>query len=112
MGTVVTRRRRGGTIAHHAQISIMRDRKIVLRETKTFDRPQAANAWIKKREKELEKPEALEEAITAKKHGSRSATLAVAIDRMVAESEKEIGRTKAQVLKSIKEFEIADLACD
>jgi hypothetical protein len=52
MGTVIKRRRRDGSIAHHAQISIMRDRKVALRETRTFDGPQAAHAWIKKREKE------------------------------------------------------------
>ncbi len=36
----------------------------------------------------------------------------MAIDRYTAESEKAIGRTKAQVLRSIKSFDIADLSCD
>jgi hypothetical protein len=37
--------------------------------------------------------------------------LADVIDRYVAESEKQIGRTKAQVLRKIKTYDIADLQC-
>jgi hypothetical protein len=33
------------------------------------------------------------------------------IDRYIAESIKKIGKTKAQVLKSIKKYDIADLGC-
>ncbi|MBI3759164.1 MAG: site-specific integrase, partial [Deltaproteobacteria bacterium] len=42
---------------------------------------------------------------------SRDVKLADVIDRYVRESERQIGRTKAQVLDKIKECEIADLAC-
>lgn len=38
-------------------------------------------------------------------------SLADAIDRYSAESRKAIGRTKAQVLASIKEYDIANLGC-
>jgi hypothetical protein len=33
------------------------------------------------------------------------------IDRYVAESQKKIGRTKAQVLRTIKTHDIAELRC-
>jgi integrase len=111
MGTIFERPRRDGTIAFTAQISIMRNRKVALRETKTFDRRPAAVAWLKRREKELERPDGVNEAIAAKKASPRTATLASAIDRYVSESEKEIGRTKAQVLRSIKDFDIGGMAC-
>ena len=53
---------------------------------------------------------------TAEARSSRSIsaddpTLADVIDRYVAESEKQIGRTKAQVLRKIKTFDLADLRC-
>ena len=43
MGTIIERRQRDGSIAYMAQISIMRDRKMIHRESKTFDRKPAAN---------------------------------------------------------------------
>nr|WP_320177695.1 site-specific integrase [Roseovarius pacificus] len=74
-------------------------------ETKTFDRRPAATAWIKKREKELAKPGALE------KLNASDPPLSKAIERYTEESVKEIGRTKAQVLRAIKTHPIADLPC-
>lgn len=38
-------------------------------------------------------------------------TLGAAIDRYTTESLKEIGRTKAQVLRSLKGYAIADMDC-
>ena len=38
-------------------------------------------------------------------------TLAGAIDRYIAESKRKIGRTKAQVLRTIKTYDIADMRC-
>jgi hypothetical protein len=66
-------------------------RPVAHREAKTFDRRQAAAAWLKRREEELSKPDA--------------------IDRYTAESRKKIGRTKAQVLAAIKGYDIADRPC-
>lgn len=60
-----------------AQISIMRDRKVVHREAKTFDRRPAAKAWIKKREAEIAESGGLEAA----RRDKRNPTLADAIDR-------------------------------
>jgi integrase len=106
MGTIVGRSRKDGSLAFMAQITIMRDRKIVHRETKTFDRRPAAAAWIKKREAELAKPDALLGVSQTKK----APLLRDAIDRYIAESRK-IGRTKAQVLAAIKGYDIADRPC-
>jgi integrase len=89
-----------------AQIAVMRDGKSVLRESKTFDRKPAANAWIKKREAELLKPGAL-----SRPKVERSSTLADAIDRYVDESNKKIGKTKAQVLGAIKRSDLAAMHC-
>lgn len=106
MGTIVERRRKNGTSAFLAKISIMREGQIVLRENKTFDRRQAAAAWIARREAELAQPGAIERARIP------NGTLADAIDRYILESVKEIGRTKAQVLAAIKGYDIASKPCD
>ena len=105
MGTIKTRRRSDGTEAYQAQVVKKQGGKTVYREARTFDRRAAANAWIKKREKEVASPEGLA-AIR-----SGSPTLADAIDRYIDESLRQIGRTKAQVLRSIKSYEIAEREC-
>ena len=107
MGTIVSRNRKDGSTAYMAQIVLYRDGKIAHRETKTFDRRPAAAAWIKKRETELAKPDALLGVSQTKK----SPLLRDAIDRYTAESRKKIGRTKAQVLAAIKGYDIADRPC-
>jgi integrase len=107
MGTIVERRRKNGSIAYMAQISVMRDRIIVRRENRTFDRRPAAAAWINKREAELAKPGGLEIA----RHDLRNPTLVEAITRYITESDKAIGRTKMQVLATIKTHDIAARSC-
>jgi hypothetical protein len=95
MGAIIPRKRRTGTAARHAQLTIKRGGKIAHRETRTFDRKQAAVAWLEKRETELAKPNALERLKAS------DPTLASVIDRYTEESIKRIGRTKAQVLRAI-----------
>lgn len=107
MGTIVERPRKDNTVGYMAQISVMRDRKIVHRETKTFDRRAAAAAWIKKREAELDRPGGIEAA----RRDKRNPTLADAIDKYISASAKAIGRTKSQVLAAIKTYDIADRPC-
>lgn len=106
MGTIVPRPRKDGTTAYMAKIILKRKGKVVHRETQTFDRRAAANAWIGKREEELSKPGEIERAKTP------SMTLAQAIKKYKEESVKAILRTKGQVLNSILEFDIADKPCD
>ncbi|KQY20804.1 site-specific integrase [Rhizobium sp. Root483D2] len=105
MGTITERKRANGSKSYTAQIRIKRDGKIAHSEAQTFERRPAANAWLKKRENELSAPGALS---TGK---NPNITLADAIDRYVSESQKSYGKTKAQVLKSIKDFQIASMKC-
>jgi hypothetical protein len=52
--------RKDGSKAFVAQIVIKKAGAIVHREAETFDRKQAANAWIVKREAELKRPGGLD----------------------------------------------------
>ena len=107
MGHIVPRKRKDGSVGYTAQIVLKREGKVAHREAQTFDRKQAANAWMVRREQELSKPGAIDRAHQA----GNDPKLRDVIDRYIAESEKEIGRTKAQVLRSIKTYGIADLRC-
>ena len=92
MGSIVPRKRKDGTIGHMAQVTIKKDGKLH-RETRTFDRKQAASAWAERRETELHEPGALDRL------NAVDPTLAQVIDRYVNELKKKIGRTKEQVLR-------------
>jgi integrase len=104
MATIVPRKRRDGSTGYLAQIIVKRQGKVVHQESQTFDRRQAAAAWSVRREDELRKPGALGRRADDPK-------LTDVIERYVAESEKQIGRTKAQVLRKIKDYDIAELRC-
>lgn len=106
MGTVLARRRKDGTTAFMGKIIIKRGKVVIHRESKTFERRAAAASWIDKREAELARPGEIERA------NAPSITLADAIDKYTTESLKEIGRTKAQVLKSLKTYPIAAMQCE
>lgn len=103
MGTIIGRTRKDGSKAFTAQIVIKKDGKIVHREAETFDRKQAANAWIVKREAELKRPGGLEQ--------KEDPTLAAVIDRYIAESNNAVLGTKAQVLKTIKNSDLGEIKC-
>ena len=106
MGTIVPRKRKNGTTAYHAQVIIKRDGRIAYRETRTFDRKAAASAWIDKTEEALLNPRALNEV------RQDDVPLRSVIERYMAESKKAMGRTKKQVLNTLKdEYEIADMLC-
>src|SRR5258708_12765236 len=92
MGTIIARKRKDGSTGYHAQVTIKRSGEIVHRETRTFDRRQAASAWMEKRETELAKPGGLE------RQNMPDPKLSPVIDRYIDESIKEIGRTKAPEL--------------
>lgn len=101
------RKRADGSRSFLAQISITRGGRRVHSEAQTFDRRPAAAAWITRREAELkENPELLGRDAKA-----RDPLLRDVIDLYVADSRKEIGKTKAQVLEAIKRYDIADLRC-
>jgi integrase len=105
MGTISARKRKDGSTGYTAQILRKKRGKIVHREAQTFDRRQAAVAWLNRRETELSEPGAIDRAKVPEK------SLANAIDRYIAETRKAIGKTKAQVLASIKQHDIANMDC-
>ena len=75
MGTIVPRKRKDGSTGYTAQILRKKSGKIIHREAQTFDRRQAAVAWLKRRETELSEPGAIDRAKVPEK------SLADAIDR-------------------------------
>ena len=103
MGTILPRKRKDGTVGHTAMIRIKRDGKVIYSETKTFDRDQAAKAWMKKRETELAQPGALDKPTDP--------TLAEVIDIYNTDKLRPHGKTKDQVLRSIKTAEIGEMRC-
>lgn len=101
MGSITERPKKGGGRSYLAQIRIVRSGKTVHRENQTFERRQAAAAWLERRETELAAPGGLERAKAS------DPTLEMVINRYLEESEREIGKTKAQVLRTIKTYPIA-----
>jgi integrase len=103
MGTIIERTRKDGSKAFTAQIVIKKGGAIVHREAQTFDRKQAANAWIVKREAELKKPGGLER--------KEDPPLSAVIERYITESKNLVLGTKAQVLRTIKNSDLGELKC-
>lgn len=108
MGTIVERPRADGSIAYLARVRVKKAGKVIFEEFETFDRRKTAAAWIAKLEKELKAPGGVE----AVKARDRARTLGDAIDLYVQDTGESIGRTKAQVLRSLKDYAIADMACE
>ena len=104
MGTINTRKRKDGTPSYTAQVLRKKGGVIIWREAKTFDRKREAEAWIKFRETELDRPGTID------KLKKPDQTLADVIDRYVKER-TDIGRTKEQCLRSIKTYAIAAMDC-
>jgi integrase len=107
MGHIAERKRDDGTTGYTAQIVLKKGGKVIHREAQTFDRRQAANAWMVRREGQLAKPGAIER----ERERDNDPKLADVIDRFIAESKRPIGRTKTQVLRSIKGYDIAAMRC-
>jgi hypothetical protein len=95
MGTIIGRTRKDGSKAFVAQIVIKKGGAIAHREAQTFERKQAANAWVVKREAELKQPVGLEQ--------KKDPRLLAVIDRYIAESKHLVLGTKAQVLQGHQE---------
>lgn len=104
MGTISTRKRKDGSPSYTAQILRKKGGAIIWREAKTFDSKREATSWIRFREAALDQPGAIDQL---KKPDQ---TLADVIDRYVKEK-PEIGRTKAQCLRSIKTYAIGAMDC-
>lgn len=103
MGTITPRIKADGTTSYKAQVRIRRGGKVIHQETETFDRRQAASAWAKKRETELAKPGAIEEA------KSDDPMLADIIDRYLNEAQRELGKSKRNALLMIKNGKLGEM---
>jgi len=103
MGSILSRKRKDGTTGHTALIRIKKDGKLIYKETETFDRKPAAEAWLKKRETELAQPGALSKP--------DDPILADVIDKYNQDKLKPHGSTKDQVLRSIKAHDIGSMRC-
>ncbi len=107
---IVERERSDGTVAFLAQIDLQRKGKRY-RDNRTFDKRKAAEAWIKKRTKEIEA--LLAAGINPIKPRVAKITLGDAIDKYVSTHVGDVGKTKAQCLRTIRdEYDISDLTCD
>lgn len=103
MGTIVSRKRKDGTIGHTAQIRLKDGGKVIFTESQTFDRKPAAQAWLKKRETELAVPGALIKPTDP--------LLAEVIDQYNEDKLRPHGKTKDQVLRTIKNSWLGELHC-
>jgi integrase len=105
MATIRARKRTDGSISYTAQIRLFRDGAQVYQESQTFARKQAAQAWVRKRETELDQPGAIERA------NRQGATVKEMIDRYLVEMEKvrPLGKTKLATLKAISESYLGKL---
>jgi integrase len=104
LGTIIVRKRKTGESYYTAQV-VIKQHGNVHREARSFDRRQAASAWLERRETELRAPGGLARA------GRDDPTLASVIDRYLGESEKKPSQNKANVLHTIKNSELAALRC-
>lgn len=99
MATIRARKRADGSISYSAQIRLYRDGVQVYQESQTFARKQPAQAWVRKREAELDQPGAIERA------NRTGATVKEMIERYMVEMTKArpLGKTKLATLKAISE---------
>jgi integrase len=99
MATIRARKRTDGSVSYTAQIRLYRDGVQVYQESQTFARKQAAQAWARKRETELDEPGAIERANRV------GATLKEMTFRYLVEVEKAqpLGKTKRGTLTAIGE---------
>lgn len=104
MGSITVRKRKDGSRAFMAQISLMRDGEVVHRESKTFTARREAAGWLARREDDLTREPELQEIRT-------DPPLSEVIERYTTESLRKMGRTKAQVLRAIIAHPLAAIRC-
>jgi len=102
MGTITRRARKDGSTAYRVGIVIKQNGKVVHKEAKSFDREVTARAWMTRRERDLHKPGGLEDSKANK------GTVANLITVYLKDLEGGVGRTKAQVLRTIQDLPIGE----
>ena len=112
MGTIVSRRRKDGSLGYTAQIRIHRQGKCIHSESETFNRRQLATEWMRRREAELDQQRARGEPLG---RGSTVAELLAwygenikALIFPLAEL-PEMGRGKGVRLQNFKQGGLADV---
>jgi hypothetical protein len=96
MGRITRRARKDGSTAYRVGIVIKQNGKVVHKEAKSFDREVTARSWMTRRERDLHKPGGLEDSKANK------GTVANLITVYLKDLEGGVGRTKAQVLRTIQ----------
>ena len=105
MATITGRTKKNGAVSYTATIRLKEAGVIVFKKTATFDREAAAKAWVKRTEADARKPGGFAVA-------PPSMILAKAIDAYSATIRKAVGRSKEHALRSLRQDEIAEMACD
>lgn len=87
-----------------AQIILKKGGQVIHQEAERFERHAAADLWMKNREAELRKPGGLDKR--------EDPPLGFVIERYIRESKKVIGRSKLQVLNTVKDRSVLkDMKC-
>ena len=103
MAQIEKRIRKDGSISYVAKIAIRKNGKWAHREARTFDKLFSGKHW----HANTDEGSHCERRSTSIKAKAKAKLFLPAIDIYITESVKEIGRTKAQVLRSIREYDIA-----
>ena len=103
MGTITARKRADGSTAYTAQIRLKDKGSIVHSEAQTFTRKALAQAWLKRRESELDGARA------AGSLGAKKVTVGELLESYTAQAEgiTEWGRSKTADIRRLKEAGIA-----
>ena len=99
MATIRARKRTDGSTSYTAQIRLIREGVQVYQESQPFARKQAAQAWARKRDAELDRPGAIERA------NRTGVTIKEMINRYLLEMAKalSLGKTKMGTFKVFSE---------
>lgn len=106
MGSIINRQNARG-VTYRAQI-VIREKGVTLhQESRSFDKRALARAWMERREAELRAPG----GIDAASGKAKARTITELVEDYLRDMGDRIGKTKAQVLRSIvKEYPISDMA--
>lgn len=105
-GTIREKPLKGGRIFYTAQIV---RRKFGYTVASLFDSRKKAERWLKKREAELDAE--IERGQKPIIRAQKATNLSEAIDKYIDANRRPIGRTKEQVLRTIKDYDIASISC-
>lgn len=103
MATIRPRRKRDGSMSYTAVVRKRRHGVIVHDESRTFSRKSAAVEWGRRREVELEDPEALARAAAG------DTSVGAFIGWYIKEFGQDAGRSKLATLRALQRMPLADL---